>query len=121
MRGCHQTTRPLQLGLLHYRTLQSSTWPRPRKPAVSQFSNDELLNLINEVEEVVQLGNTSSETQYNGSQSQQPILPFLELPESPLISPRLLDARARHREEKPLPSKERTAFQLMLDKNPFGI
>jgi hypothetical protein len=88
---------------------------------VSKFSNEELLNLINEVEEDVQLGNTSSETQHNGSQSQQPILPFFELPESPLTSPRLLDARARHREEKPLPSKERTSFQLRLEKNPFGI
>ncbi|KAL2037362.1 hypothetical protein N7G274_009847 [Stereocaulon virgatum] len=76
---------------------------------------------MDEVEEIVQLGNTSSETQHNGSQSQQPNLPFLELPESPLTLPRPLDARARYREEKPLRSKERTSFQLRLEKNPFAL
>ena len=121
MRRCFQTIRPLQLGPQQRRSLRTSTRSRPQKPAVNQLSNAELLNLVNEGKEDAQVEGKGPETQYDDAQSQQQPAPSLHLPESPLTSQRLLDARSRHKAEKPLPGKERSAFQLKLLKNPFGI
>ena len=43
------------------------------------------------------------------------------LPQSPLTDPGLIAARIRHRAVKPLPSGDRSPFQLKLQKNPYGM
>lgn len=127
MRRCFQTIGSLQLRPQQCRSLRTSTRSRPWKPAVNQLSNAELLNLVNESKEdassplnpEVEFGKL--EQRNEDARSEEPSAAPFYLPESPLTSQRLLDARTRHKAEKPLPSKERSAFQLKLHKNPFGI
>ena len=94
---------------------------------MKQLSNAELLNLVRKTKE--ETTNTpdlkfqldESQKLYDDAQSEEPSSTPFYLPESPLTSTRLLDARTRHKAEKPLPGKEKSPFQLKLHKNPYGI
>ena len=57
----------------------------------------------------------------DGLSDQKIRLHVAPLPQSPLTEPGLTAARARYRKEKPLPNKERSVFQLKLEKNPYGM
>lgn len=43
-----------------------------------------------------------------------------DLPLSPLMDPKLINARTRHRTPKPLPSGSLSSFEQKLQKNPYG-
>lgn len=47
--------------------------------------------------------------------------PLEQLPLSPLIHPSLIAARQRHLERKPSSKVKSTEFEIMINKNPFGI
>ncbi|MCJ1382797.1 hypothetical protein MMC17_005910 [Xylographa soralifera] len=58
---------------------------------------------------------------YDGTTKALSGLSALEsLPLSPLMHPQLLAARRRHTKAKPLPSKDLTQFQSLLEKNPYA-
>ena len=101
-----------------------------RKPAVKQLSNSELLRIIRQNKEDA----TSIATAQNNSEDldsqkhdilhqREPLLSahLPQLPQSPLIDRGLIAARIRHKAVKPLPSGDRSPFQLKLQKNPYGI
>ncbi|KAB8297366.1 hypothetical protein EYC80_002711 [Monilinia laxa] len=60
------------------------------------------------------------EGQWQGIRSVKEVKPR-ELPLSPLMDPVFLEARNKHSAPKPPPSKERTAFQEQLAKNPYAL
>lgn len=104
-----------------YRVLSRSTRTRSRRNerAIKQLDNTELLSLIQGSNKEAATGpdNEFKQTlpQDRDGHSQSPPLTL-----SPLAEPRLVAARARYREGKPPPSKERSPFQLKLEKNPYG-
>ncbi|KAA8568299.1 hypothetical protein EYC84_007335 [Monilinia fructicola] len=61
-----------------------------------------------------------NEGQWQGTRSVKEVKPR-ELPLSPLMDPAFLEARNKHSAPKPRPSKERTAFQEQLAKNPYAL
>ena len=94
-----------------YRALQTSS--RSRTRAVEQFSNAELLNMIQKDN-----ANTIDDlpTHVLDSRQSAPILPQ----KSRLIAQPLISARALLKGQKPHPSQKRSSFQLKLQRNPYG-
>ncbi|KAL6715697.1 hypothetical protein ACLMJK_006658 [Lecanora helva] len=92
--------------------------PGSPSQAVKQLSNAELLNLVKAGNEDATLDSKNG-LLLDGSQA----VPSLDsdLPRSPLEEPRLVEARTRRRKTKPPPSKERSPFQVKLERNPYGI
>jgi len=93
---------------------------------VKQLTNSELLDLVKKSKkDSTTTPNTQNEAgdpeeQADDAQSQDLSSSPFCLPQSPLIDLRLVAARSRHRVEKPLPSKDKSLFQLKLQKNPYG-
>lgn len=111
----------------NHRSLRTS--PRTRPRAVKQLSNDKLLDLIQEGKE--KAGDASPSHAPSNLESvasinhdhvvqRRPRAAPLSLPQSPLTDPQLSATRARYKAEKPRLSQERSAFQLKLQKNPYG-
>lgn len=125
MRGCFQPTRPLRLPRWGSRHVRTSTQPRIKHPAVKQLTNVKLLDLVerskreNDATPGARLEASDLEAKGNHTRC-QPTSSSAYLPQSPLIDPRLITARNRHRAEKPRHSKEKLPFQLKLEKNPYG-
>lgn len=128
MRRCSVAENFSPTRLWGCRSLRTS--PRSRPRAVKQLNNAELLKIVQDCKQdatptsdpkpkssdiTVQ---TREELPQSFSQLSARSPP---LPRSPLTEPRLVAARARHRAEKPPPSKERSPFQLKLERNPYGM
>ena len=130
MRKCFPLGRHKILRSWDYRGLRTSRRFVYQKPAVKQLSNVELLEIIQQnKEDSIFTANAQSKLDIDESQEDQ-ILPqtasllatgIPRLHQSPLTDPALVAARIRHREVKPLPSGDRSLFQLKLQKNPYGI
>ena len=127
MRRCLIAENVLPIRPRGCRSLRTSPHSRPR--AVKQLNNAELLRIVHDCkQDATPASYPDSETSYIVVQkrddlpqsssrlsAQSPALPC-----SPLTEPRLVAARARHRAEKPPPSKTRSPFQSKLEKNPYG-
>ncbi len=130
MRECWLASRmPIQK-LWDFRTLRTCGHIGSRKLAVKQLSNSELLRIIRQDKEDA----TSTATAQNNSddldlqeldilQQRESLLAAHspQLPQSPFIDRGLIAARIRRKAVKPLPSGDRSPFQLKLQKNPYGI
>lgn len=130
MRRCYLTWRIPTLPPWDHRGLRTLRRIVSRKPAVKQLSNAELLDIIHQDKEVAtstataQNNSDDLDSQENDSLPQTASLVATRiprLPQSPLTDPGLAAARIRHRAVKPLPSGDRSPFQLKLQKNPYGI
>ena len=130
MRKCFPTSRILILRPWDHRGLRTSRQIVSRKSAVKQMSNAQLLEIINQ--DMEDATNTATaQTDSDGHDSQENCILSHEaslsatraprLPQSPLTDPGLVAARTRHKAVKPLPSGDRSPFQLKLQKNPYGI
>lgn len=119
------TPRPV-----HHWGLRTSPQVIPRKSALKQLSNTELLEIVLQIKQdttfatKAQSGTHKLDSQNHDISTQ--IAPPLtarpsQLPQSPLTDPNLIAARLRHRSVKPLPSGSLSPFQSRLQKNPFGI
>jgi len=128
MRRCAEAKRCSPTRLWGYHSLR--TWPHSRPRAVKQLNNAELLKIVQEgkqedtpkldpeprsVDIAAQDRNELPQSSSRLSARSPP------LPRSPLTEPQLVAARARYRAEKPRPSKERSPFQLKLQKNIYGM
>lgn len=129
MRKCWTISHIKSLRPWDYRGLRTSRRIASQKLAVSQLSNAKLLGIIHqETEDATSIA--TAQTKSDGPDSQKDL--FLTqtrslpptyvplLPQSPLTDPNLVAARNCHRAVKPLPSGERSPFQLKLQKNPYG-
>lgn len=85
-------------------------------------SDEDIFGLLQDIQE--DLSSTTDGTAKGPDDGTQPSIstlsPLEQLPLSPLMHPQLLRARRRYTEKKPLPSKELTEFQKLLEKNPYG-
>ena len=131
MRKCFPISRISIQRLWDHRGLRTSQRTvSPRKPAVKQLSNTELLEILRQ-EKKVATRTATAQTNLNVRDSQEhDISPqgasllatrVLPLPQSPLTDQGLLAARNRYTAVKPLPLGDRSPFQLKLQKNPYGI
>ena len=84
-----------------------------------QLSDDEILGLLQEVQQDIK-STDGDKNDGDSSKSSKGASLLENMPLSPLMHPNLINARKRHTSSKPLPSKERTEFQTLLEKNPFG-
>ena len=84
-----------------------------------QLSDDEILGLLQEVQQDIK-STDGDKNDGDSSKSPKGVSLLENMPLSPLMHPNLINARKRHTSSKPLPSKERTEFQTLLEKNPFG-
>lgn len=130
MRICFTTRRIPFLRPWHHRGLSISRSYVSRNPAVKKMSNAELLEIIYHDKENA-ISTATIQTKSDGLESKgddivpqtAPLLAtgIPRLPQSPLTDPGLIAARIRHRAVKPLPSGDRSPFQLKLQKNPYGM
>ena len=131
MRKCFPISRTSIQRLRDYRGLRiSQRAVSPRKPAVKQLSNTELLETLHQ-EKKVATNTATAQTNPNVRDSQEHDISspgasllatrVLPLPHSPLTDRGLLAARNRYTAVKPLPLGDRSPFQLKLQKNPYGI
>ena len=130
MRTCFPTSRRPFLRPWDPRGLRTSRPYASRNSAVKQTSNAELLEIIRHDKENA-VSTSNAQTSSDGLDSQEDdIVPrtasllacgIPRLPQSPLTDPELIAARIRHRAVKPLPSGDRSPFQLRLQKNPYGM
>ena len=103
----------------------ASIHTKPR--AIKQLSNDELFKIVQISKDNQncdehgsskdRAGNTAPVTQDSGPP--QKAFPSA-LQQSPLTAESLTSSRARFKEQKPSPGRERSPFQLKLQKNPYG-
>lgn len=125
MRKCLPSSSISTLRPWYHRGLRTSRRIVSRKPAVKQLSDVELLEIINQdMEDAIDTAPAQTDSDNLDSQDRQeaslltPRVP--RLPQSPLTDPGLIAARIRHKAAKPLPSGDRSPFQLKLQKNPYG-
>ena len=87
-----------------------------------RVSDEEVLGLLQEFQTVLEPTNADNATDDNVSKQwgEQGGMSFEDMPLSPLMHPNLINARKRYTDSKPLPSKDKTEFQKLLVKNPFG-
>ena len=127
MRICFPISRIPILRSRHHRGLRISRRIVSRRSVVKQLSNAELLNFIHQETEGAASAQTSSDgldlQRDESSQLQESVLAtrISRLPQSPWTDPGLVAARIRHKAVKSLPSRDRSPFQLKLQKNPYGI
>ena len=95
---------------------------------MKQLSNVELLKIIQQEKEdsTASVQNTSDALDSQEDDFTPPAAslgaPHIPgLPQSPLTDPGLVAARIRHKAVKPLPTGDRSPFQLKLQKSPYGI
>ena len=130
MRICFPTTRIPSLRPWHHRGSRTSRPYVSRHPAVKKMSNAELLEIIYHDKENA-ISTATAQTKSDGLDSKgDDLVPqtasllatgLPRIPQSPLTDPSLIAARIRHRAVKPLPSGDRSPFQLRLQKNPYGM
>ena len=88
-------------------------------------SNEDFLKLLRDLQEDIKASGLTESS--NGSPDQEEIKSQEErviseqMPLSPLMDPTLIKARRRFHETKALPSMEKTVFQTILEKNPYGM
>ena len=88
--------------------------------AFEKVSDEEILGLLQEVQKELKSTEADNTNDENGSKLRGAESPLEHIPLSPLMHPNLISARRRYTESKPLPSKDKTEFQKLLEKNPFG-
>lgn len=130
MRKCYPTRRIPILRTWGHRGLRTSRRIVSKTPAVKRLSNVELLKIIHQDKKEAP-PTAITQTNSDGLDSQEDDYPpktasalatrIPRLPQSPLTAPGFVAARIRHRALKPLPSGDRSPFQLKLQKNPYGI
>lgn len=95
---------------------------------MKEMSNAELLEIVHHDKENA-ISTATAQTKSHDLDSREhdnishtaSLLDIPRLPQSPLTNPTLIAARFRHRAVKPLPSGDRSPFQLKLQKNPYGM
>ena len=130
MRKCFPTRRIVIVRPWDHRGLRTSRRTVSREPAVRQLSNAELLEILYQDKQDASSTATAQpisdglDSQEDDSLLQTPSLlapRISRLLQSPLTDPGLVAARIRHKAVKPLPSGDRSLFQLKLQKNSYGI
>ncbi|MCJ1254727.1 hypothetical protein MMC24_002543 [Lignoscripta atroalba] len=127
MRKCFTLTRSLSLqpSLGHQiliarpgRALRSTK----AKPPVP--SNADILSLLEGLQDDLSSDSDGETNDFSHSESrdgaEQSTSMLEQLPLSPLMHPNLIKARKVYHEAKPLPSKDQSEFQTLLQKNPYG-
>ena len=100
------TTRPLR-----------TPFPRPAQP-----TREDILGLLQGLQQDLGTSNPKGDSPSHGEAKAQEEKKTLEnMPLSPLMHPNLIKARQRHLEAKPLPGRDKTGFQLLFEKNPYGL
>ncbi|MCJ1478464.1 hypothetical protein MMC13_007144 [Lambiella insularis] len=98
---------------------RSQARPQRSRP---EISDEDIFGALQDIQG--EFGSTiadKTDDEGNGSQRiSSHLSPLEQLPLSPLMHPQLLKARRRYTEAKPLPSKELTEFQSLLEKNPYA-
>ena len=119
------SARPLQSSpRLQWRNLSSPQ--RPRKQSKVIPSNEELLDILDDIEPDATIASAArsqaADAPLDDSITPSSPLPALQLSQSPLLDPKLNAARFDHKKPKTLPNlKKLSGFQLKLQKNPYGI
>ena len=125
MKACDVVCQRASCGNFTRRTYGASIHTKPR--AIKQLSNDELIGIIQTSDgsqaghghgsSMGNPGNTTSVIQESGP-SQQTVSSSLQ--ESPLAADPLISSRTKFKEQKARPSRDRSPFQLKLQRNPYG-
>ena len=117
-----------------YPSRQTSLWYKywklqlgPRRLASSKKlpgKNEDILGILHNIRKDIKASGlaeaNNDSPRHEEPRNQEEDFSFEHMPLSPLIDKKLIEARIRYREPKPLPSKERTDFQKLIDKNPYG-
>ena len=126
MRVCFPISRIPDLRSRLSRILKESPRSVSQRSFAKQLSNAELLSFIHQEREDAASAQTSSDgldlhrNESPKSQKSVPASLISRLAQSPWTDPSLVAARMRHKAVKSLPSRDRSPFQLKLQKNPYG-
>ena len=102
---------------------QTYSGPKRSLGKLKSPSNEDVFGLLQDIQhDLAATSNLGEEGGPDMASSKPSSSPSIEdMPLSPLMHPKLVAARRRHLEAKPLPSKDLTDFETLLAKNPFGI
>ena len=126
MQICFPISRITNLRSRPSRNLRESPPSVSRRSFAKQLSNAELLSFIHQEREDAASAQTSSDglnllrNESPKSPKSVPATLISRLAQSPWTDPSLVAARMRHKAVKSLPSRDRSPFQLKLQKNPYG-